>query len=655
MKPVGLVAGICALLTAVAMAGNPGSPFDVKLANDKQALHVLNRLAYGPRPGDVEAVRRMGVKDWIRQQLDPAKLPENPVLEARLKPMATLELPTWQLIEATQPPPMQLNMNMPSITQLVPIDKLSRLTSLTSPVEERMAILKALAPEARTQVLAQLPQQVVEATPEFKQEAEKARQARTEMMSRQLQEQQRRLNPPLSELFTPDQLNVLKHGTDAEKTALLAPLDATRRSQVFRAVGAQGAQLLPEPYRRQAMLIATTPQQGAFSPQQGIVNEVIEAKLQRAVFSNRQLEEVLVDFWFNHFNVSVSKTQLRSFLPSYERDAIRPHVLGHFRDMLLATARHPAMLFYLDNFQSQSPPASLLQAAAASGSLIRLPGINENYGRELMELHTLGVGGGYTQEDVTNVARAFTGWTIFDVSRVGEFQFNPQSHDRNEKKVLGKVFPRGGGESEGVQVIDILARHPSTAHFISRKLAQRFVADDPPPALVERMAATFTKTDGDLRAVMETLLLSKEFLSEGAWRSKVKSPLEMVASSLRALDADVTDTAAVAQRVADLGQPLYAKVEPTGYPNTSEAWGNSLGLLGRMNFASALLAGQITGVKVNPDAVVTTDARRTMLALTGVEASPETIAAVEKGAGGKPPTPALVATALIGSPDFQKR
>jgi uncharacterized protein (DUF1800 family) len=313
------------------------------------------------------------------------------------------------------------------------------------------------------------------------------------------------------------------------------------------------------------------------------------------------------------------------------------------------------MLFYLDNFQSQSPPASLLQAAAASGSLIRLPGINENYGRELMELHTLGVGGGYTQEDVTNVARAFTGWTIFDVSRVGEFQFNPQSHDRNEKKVLGKVFPRGGGESEGVQVIDILARHPSTAHFISRKLAQRFVADDPPPALVERMAATFTKTDGDLRAVMETLLLSKEFLSEGAWRSKVKSPLEMVASSLRALDADVTDTAAVAQRVADLGQPLYAKVEPTGYPNTSETWGNSLGLLGRMNFASALLAGQITGVKVNPDAVVTTDARRTMLALTGVEASPETIAAVEKGAGGKPPTPALVATALIGSPDFQKR
>jgi uncharacterized protein (DUF1800 family) len=217
------------------------------------------------------------------------------------------------------------------------------------------------------------------------------------------------------------------------------------------------------------------------------------------------------------------------------------------------------------------------------------------------------------------------------------------------------VFPRGGGENEGVQVIDMLARHPSTAHFISLRLAQRFVADEPPAALVDRMAATFTKTDGDLRAVMETLLLSKEFLSEGAWRSKVKSPLEMVASSLRALDADVTDTTAVAQRIADLGQPLYAKVEPTGYPNTSAGWANSVGLLGRMNLASALLAGQVDGVKVRPEALQTTDLRRAMLTLTGVEASPEAVAAVEKSAGGKPPTPALIATALIGSPDFQKR
>jgi uncharacterized protein (DUF1800 family) len=645
MKPVGLVTGIAILFAATALSGAASSPFDIKLAKDRQAIHVLNRLAYGPRPGDVDAVRRMGVEKWIRQQLDPARVPENPALEARLKPLSTLDLPTWQLIENVQPPPVQFNLGT-NIAQLIPVEKASLLSSGNTSVEERTAILKSLTPEVRSQVLGALPQQLVDGIPTFKEEAEKARRARQEMISRQVQEQQRRQNPPLSELFTPDQLNVLKHGSDEEKSALLAPLEATRRTQVFRAMGAQGSLLLPATYRRQAMLVA--------NPQQGVVNEVIEAKLQRAALSNRQLQEVLVDFWFNHFNVSITKTQVRNLLPSYERDAIRPHVLGRFRDMLLATARHPAMLFYLDNYQSQAPRQEMLQAAA-QGLNIRLPGLNENYGRELMELHTLGVGGGYTQEDVVNVARVFTGWSIHDVSRVGEFQFNPAYHDRNEKKVLDQSFPRGGGESEGVQVIDMLARHPSTAKFISRKLAQRFVADDPPAALVERMAATFTKTDGDLHAVMEALLLSKEFLSAGAWRSKMKSPLEMVASSLRALDADISDTTAIAQRIADLGQPLYAKVEPTGYSNTGESWANSIGLLGRMNFASALVAGQISGIKLDPEPVAAPGVRKAMVTLTGIEASPETVAAVERGAGGKPPTPALIATALIGSPDFQKR
>jgi uncharacterized protein (DUF1800 family) len=272
-----------------------------------------------------------------------------------------------------------------------------------------------------------------------------------------------------------------------------------------------------------------------------------------------------------------------------------------------------------------------------------------------MELHTLGVDGGYTQDDVVNVARVFSGWTIFDFSRIAEFQFNPANHDRNQKVVLGKVFPRGGGESEGVEVIDMLARHPSTARFISRKLAQRFVADDPPPALVERMADTFTKTDGDLRAVMETLLFSREFLSEGAWRAKVKSPLETVVGTMRALDVDVEDVTALAQQVAELGQPLYAKAEPTGYPNTGEAWTNSVALLGRMNFATALFEGRIEGVAVDPRAIVIGDMRRSMQALTGVPASPEAIAAVERAAGGQPPAPALMATVMVGSPDFQRR
>jgi uncharacterized protein (DUF1800 family) len=648
MKPAGLVTGIAALIASVtAISGNAPATFEKGMAADKQPLHVLNRLAYGPRPGDVEAVRRMGVKKWITQQLEPAKIKENPVLLAKLDGLATINLPTWQLIETIQPPQMQMNMSVLSMAASLPSEKMMLLTSNNSTMEERRVVLAGMTPEVRSQALASVPQQLIDGIPEYREEAARARQSRQDMLSRQSSEQQRRLRPPLSELFTPDELNILRHGSDAEKMALLAPFGQEKKAQVFRSMGPQGAQLLPASYRREAMLVA--------NPQQGVVDEVIESKLQRAVFSNRQLEEVLVDFWFNHFNVSVTKQQLRNFLPGYERDAIRPHVLGKFRDMLLATARHPAMLFYLDNYQSQAPRPEMLQAVLSGNLNIRLPGINENYGRELMELHTMGVDGGYTQEDVVNVARAFTGWTIFDVMRVGEFQFNPQTHDRNEKKVLGKVFPRGGGESEGVAVIDMLSRHPSTARFISRKLAQRFVADDPPAVLVDRMAATFTKTDGDLRAVMETLLFSREFLSEGAWRSKVKSPLEMVAGSLRALDADVTDTAALAQRIADLGQPLYAKAEPTGYPNTSESWSNSVGLLGRMNFSAALVSGQINGVTVKPEMVAVGDVQRSMQALTGVPAPPEAIAAVEKSAAGKPPAPALIATALIGSPDFQKR
>ncbi len=652
MKPVGLVSGIATLLAAtLAMSGDPAGQFNAKLSSDQQVLHVLNRLAFGPRPGDVDAVRRMGVKKWIQQQLEPARVPEDPVLEARLKTMPTLELPTWQLIENTQGPQLQLvGLTSVNMMQALPAEKMILLRSSIATQDQRREILKSLTAEQRAQVLQGLPEQAVADLPEYKREADAARQAQQEMIQRQAADQRRKLSPPLSELLTPDQLNVLRHGTDDEKTALITALDPETRTRLYRSVGAQGAQLLPAPYKRQAVLVA--------NPQQGVVNELIEAKLQRAVLSNRQLEEVLVDFWFNHFNVStnvpITKTALRMLLPSYERDAIRPYVLGRFRDMLLATARHPAMLMYLDNYQSQAPSPQQLQLAAA-GSALRLPGINENYGREILELHTLGVGGGYTQQDVVNVARVFTGWTVFDPSRVGEFQFNPQYHDRAEKTVLGHTIARGGGEQEGVQVIDLLARHPSTAHHISQQLAQRFVADDPPPALVERMADTFLKTDGDLRAVMETMLLSKEFLSQGSWRSKVKSPLEMVASSLRALDADMTDTTAVAQRIADLGQPLYGKAEPTGYPVTSESWANSVGLIGRMNFASSLVAGQISGVQIEPSAIIKGDFRRSMVALTGVEASPESIAAVEKTAGDSAPAPALIATALIGSPDFQKR
>src|SRR5213082_3521083 len=311
------------------------------------------------------------------------------------------------------------------------------------------------------------------------------------------------------------------------------------------------------------------------------------------------------------------------------------------------------MLFYLDNFLSADPRAAQRQAMeramrqqARYGRFGRPwpprppvnpqakkneRGINENYGRELMELHTLGVDGGYTQDDVIAVARAFTGWTVYDPNKYGEYQFNPGVHDRKEKVVLGHTLPAGRAEQDGIDVIDILAHHPSTAKFISKELAQRFVADDPPQALVDRMARTFMKTDGDLRAVMKTMFTSSEFFSEGAWKSKIKSPLEMVAGAVRALNADTNDTFALLQKVADLGEPLYGKLEPTGYSNTGETWLSTAGVLGRLNFARALASGLIPGVKPDPSVLTGKDAAAIGRQLLGHNVSAQTTASIAQG------------------------
>ena len=273
--------------------------------------------------------------------------------------------------------------------------------------------------------------------------------------------------------------------------------------------------------------------------------------------------------------------------------SIRPHVLGKFRDLLEATAKSPAMLFYLDNWQSVGPNAP---QALRGGPNAQRRGLNENYGRELLELHTLGVDGGYTQKDVTEVARCFTGWTIDRPQFGGAYRFAPRLHDNGEKVVLGVKIPAGGGEKDGEKVLDIVAHHPATAHFIAKKLAQRFVADDPPAELVERMAQTFLKTDGDLRAVMQTMLDSKEFWSEGAYRSKIKSPLEVVVSAVRTSNANVDFATALVNQVAQLGEPLYRKTEPTGYSNSSREWMNTAGLMARMNFAVQLAGNKVPGV-----------------------------------------------------------
>jgi uncharacterized protein (DUF1800 family) len=330
-------------------------------------------------------------------------------------------------------------------------------------------------------------------------------------------------------------------------------------------------------------------------------------------------------------------------------------VLGHFRDLLEATATSPAMLFYLDNWQSVAPGI----ANRPNGNRPQR-GLNENYARELMELHTLGVDGGYTQKDVTEVARCFTGWTIRNPQQGGDFFYNDRVHDKGEKIVLGVTIPAGGGKDDAEKVLDILASHPSTAKFISSELARRFVADEPPPELIERMAKTFTDTHGDIREVMRTMLESKEFFSAGAYHSKVKTPLEMIASAVRATDARVDYAFPLAQEIGKLGEPLYRKDQPTGYSSANAEWVSSASLLGRMNFALSLAQNKIPGVKVDQARFVG-DPQKAARKLMDADATPQTRQAIvkaladQKGKNPSAATPALVAGLVIGSPDFQRR
>jgi uncharacterized protein (DUF1800 family) len=405
-----------------------------------------------------------------------------------------------------------------------------------------------------------------------------------------------------------------------------------------------------------------------------ITGELQAARMVRAVAGERQLEEVMVDFWFNHFNVFANKGEVRWYLPPYEREAIRPHALGRFGDLLRATAHHPAMLFYLDNWLSTRADYTI-RGGPNRG---KRAGLNENYARELMELHTLGVDGGYTQKDVTEVARAFTGWTIDRPRQDARFVFRPAMHDAGEKFVLGRRLAAGGGQSDGDQVLDLLARHPSTARFIATKLVRRFVADEPPAPLVERVAASYRDTDGDIRAMLRTIFASAEFRAPQARAAKIKTPLEYVASAARALGAgvDARGGFALARAAGEIGQPLYDAQPPTGYPDRAEAWVNAGALLARMNFALALTQHRLTGVAVDPAALVgETDRRdpqaaleRLLAALLHGRATAETRAVLVEQLGDPQiirQTPDdrgpantdidTLAALVIGSPEFQRR
>ncbi len=378
---------------------------------------------------------------------------------------------------------------------------------------------------------------------------------------------------------------------------------------------------------------------------QRILGDVQSAKLARAVVSERQLDEVMVDFWENHFNIYAAKGVDRIFLPAFDRDVIRPNALGRFRDLLGAVAKSPAMLFYLDQWQSAAdsshptlvaqrqmrrPPQRAVNPGAPP-PLAQRRGLNENYARELMELHTLGVDGGYSQTDVIEVARALTGWTMQPRTR-GEFMFVAQIHDAGQKVVLGHVLPAGRGQQDGEDVLDLLAKQPATARYIAKKLATRFVSDEPPAALVNRAADVFLKTDGNIREVVRTIVTSPEFFSRAAYRAKVKSPFELVASSLRAVGAQADTSMRTVQIVAFLGQPVFGHQAPNGWPEKGDEWMNSGAILNRINFGVGLAAGRFPGAALSqwPEFATLRAAPRdkqvdgVVLAFLGGNASPDT-------------------------------
>jgi uncharacterized protein (DUF1800 family) len=445
---------------------------------DQQVQHALNRLGFGPRPGDVARVRQLGVDQWIALQLAPTRIDDRATDALVASAFETYHADTRELV-----------------------------------------------------ALGQGAQQAI-------------------------RQRARRL---------------AQRGDTADRREIRA--DAMREDPQ-----------LAEQLRRARR----------------IVTDVQAVKLARAVASERQLDEVMTDFWENHFSVFAGKGLTRLYVPAYDRTVIRPRALGRFRDLLGAVAKSPAMLFYLDQFQSavDSTHTPLRSARAPRlRTALRARGLNENFARELLELHTLGVDGGYSQRDVVEVARALTGWTM-NPRQGAEFVFRPEMHDADPKMVLGHRLAGGRGLEDGEEVLDILARHPSTARFIARKLAIRFVSDDPPAALVDRAAATFRRTDGDIRETVRTIVTSPEFFSRAVYRAKVKSPFELVASALRAVGARPDTTPRSAQMVAFLGAPIFGHQAPNGWPETGESWMNAGAILNRINFGLALAAGRVPGASV---------------------------------------------------------
>jgi uncharacterized protein (DUF1800 family) len=506
-----------------------------ELTEDEAIMHAMNRLAYGPRPGDVEYVRKLGLEKWIEQQLQPGSIDDS-ALDARLQRYPTVSMSSKKLLE-----------EFPNADQAA----------------KKLGISKE-----------------------------------------QYEEQQK-----------------------------------SKREDALAQVIVTGNENLDKAQQQLAKL------QGP----NRILAELSMAKVDRAVYSNRQLEAVMEDFWFNHFNVFANKGDDKWLVTSYVRDTIRPHTLGKFDELLLATAKSPAMLFYLDNYLSADPaavarnqqmkamrqgryqggfaggsmptpgtfpgPVSSTQGAGnananpAAAKIKKDSGLNENYGREVMELHTVGVDGGYTQQDVIQMAECLTGWTIHEPRKDPQFFFDEKIHGQGKKVVMGRTF-NYGGEKDGEEALKMLAHSPKTANFVSTELARHFVSDTPPPALVNRMEHTFESSDGDIRAVLKIMIYSPEFWSRETYRAKVKTPFELVATTARAMNAEVTITLPLTQWVGRMGEPLFLCQPPTGYSDNAETWVNAGALLNRLNFALTFAGDKMNGATVDLKTILGEDALR---------------------------------------------
>jgi uncharacterized protein (DUF1800 family) len=577
----------------------------VPLTGQQRALHALNRLTFGPRPGDVEKVMAMGVDKWIEQQLKPEEI-EDSAVEARLAPYRTTRMKPAELVESF--PPDGIIRAVADGKKALPKDPLLRLVYSVQVARVRKELQKQDAVK----------------TDAAKPGAAKAGAPTPPPPDTSAQDEARQIA---------DRILALPKGQ--RMAALAQEVPEKLINFPFLVRGDQRDKFNAE---------LSTEQREAFyslaNPQGVVASELQHTKVLRGLLSERQLQEVMTDFWFNHFNVFLYKNNGAYMTGSYERDVIRPNALGKFHDLLVSTAHHPAMLNYLDNWLSEGPDSP---AAKTPGPY---HGLNENYGRELMELHTLGVDGGYSQNDVTELARILTGWTIRSPELGGEFAFDPRRHQPGSKTVLGQTI-EPGGENEGLAILYILSHHPATAHFISKKLAQRFLADDPPEAVVKRMAAKFLKSDGDIREVLRTLFASPEFWSMTYHRAKLKTPLEFVLSAVRASGTEAPSPDPLVQNLNNMGMPLYQMQVPTGYAMKAESWDNTGALVARLNFSIALTAGKIGGLRFDPLLLLS-------LAVLNSEDLPRTTAVRAKQHTGADLAIALMQDALIGG-DLSKQ